>query len=74
MLFWAVKLSPADLLKARSYLYEVLSAPSLMNNEFIIYGVNIYFTPNTSVIELEIKRAKSRSNAFYFYDSTGPQS
>ena len=44
-----------------------------MNNEFIIYGVNIYFTPNTSVIELEIKRAKSRSYAFYFYDSTGPQ-
>ena len=45
-----------------------------MYNEFIIYDVNIYFSPNTYMIELEIKRAKSRSYAFYFYDSTGPQS
>jgi hypothetical protein len=44
-----------------------------MYNEFIIYDVNIYFSPNTYMIELEIKRAKSRSYAFYFYDSTGAQ-
>ena len=53
-------------LKARSYFYEEPSALSLMNNEFIIYDVNIHFTSYTLHLKLREPRAMHLAMHFTF--------